>query len=56
MEDFDKVRKIIEEETDKVCGTSKAVSALPIKIKVYSPHVLDLLLVDLPGITKNPIG
>lgn len=46
------MRKLIEEETDKVCGNSKGVSSLPIKLRMYSQNVLDLLLVDLPGITK----
>jgi dynamin 1-like protein len=29
---------------------------VPIKIKFFSPNVVDLLLVDLPGLTKNPLG
>ncbi|CAN5951084.1 unnamed protein product [Sphagnum jensenii] len=31
---------------------STGVSSLPIKLRMYSQEVLDLLLVDLPGITK----
>lgn len=27
-----------------------------ISLKIYSPHVLNLTLVDLPGITRVPIG
>ncbi|KAK6608617.1 dynamin-related protein [Botrytis cinerea] len=29
---------------------------IPINLKIYSPHVLSLTLVDLPGLTKVPIG
>uniref|UniRef100_A0A8C9W6R7 Si:dkey-32e23.4 n=1 Tax=Scleropages formosus TaxID=113540 RepID=A0A8C9W6R7_SCLFO len=28
----------------------------PIHLKIFSPHVLNLTLVDLPGITKVPVG
>jgi replication fork clamp-binding protein CrfC len=29
---------------------------MPINLKIYSPNVLNLTLVDLPGITKVPVG
>jgi dynamin 1-like protein len=32
------------------------VSKLPIHLKIYSPNVLNLTLVDLPGLTKIPVG
>ncbi|KJE93251.1 dynamin 1 [Capsaspora owczarzaki ATCC 30864] len=54
--DFDEVRKEIEAETDRITGTNKGISPVPINLKVYSPNVLNLTLVDLPGITKVPIG
>lgn len=54
--DFDEVRNEIEQETDKVAGQNKGISSSPIRLSVYSPHVLDLTLVDLPGITKVPVG
>lgn len=44
--------KIIEDETDKMAGKQKAISAVPIRIKFFSKNVVDLMLVDLPGITK----
>jgi dynamin 1-like protein len=34
----------------------KGVSIDPIILKIYSPHVVTLTLVDLPGITKIPVG
>ena len=34
---------------------SQNISDKPINLKIYSPHVLNLTLVDLPGITKVPI-
>ena len=34
----------------------QGISKKPIRLKVYSPHVLNLTLVDLPGLTKVPIG
>ena len=54
--DFDKVRKEIEEETDRMTGSNKGISSIPINLRIYSPHVLNLTLVDLPGITKVPVG
>jgi replication fork clamp-binding protein CrfC len=39
-----------------VAGTNKGVSDSPINLKVFSPNVVNLTLVDLPGITRVPIG
>lgn len=50
--DFAEVRKEIEAETFRVAGQNKGVSKLPINLRIYSPNVLDLTLVDLPGLTK----
>lgn len=50
--DFNAVMKEIDAETDRVCGTNKGVTDQPINLKVYSPKVLNLTLVDLPGLTK----
>ncbi|EAY20860.1 Dynamin central region family protein [Trichomonas vaginalis G3] len=49
---FDEIMKEIEDETDRVCGTNKGVTDQPINLKIYSPTVLNLTLVDLPGLTK----
>ncbi|XP_055274723.1 dynamin-3-like [Moschus berezovskii] len=54
--DFDEVRHEIEAETDRVTGMNKGISSIPINLRVYSPHVLNLTLIDLPGITKVPVG
>ncbi|XP_013864854.1 dynamin-1 isoform X3 [Austrofundulus limnaeus] len=54
--DFDEVRQEIEAETDRVTGANKGISPVPINLRVYSPHVLNLTLVDLPGMTKVPVG
>uniref|UniRef100_A0A8C2ZD53 Interferon-induced GTP-binding protein Mx n=1 Tax=Cyclopterus lumpus TaxID=8103 RepID=A0A8C2ZD53_CYCLU len=54
--DFDEVRQEIEAETDRVTGANKGISSVPINLRVYSPNVLNLTLVDLPGMTKVPVG
>ncbi|XP_029408676.1 dynamin isoform X3 [Bactrocera dorsalis] len=53
---FDEIRKEIEDETDRVTGSNKGISNIPINLRVYSPHVLNLTLIDLPGLTKVAIG
>ncbi|XP_023225471.1 dynamin-like isoform X2 [Centruroides sculpturatus] len=54
--DFDAIRKEIEDETDRCTGSNKGISSLPINLRVYSPYVLNLTLIDLPGLTKVPVG
>ncbi|XP_067940111.1 dynamin-1-like isoform X3 [Watersipora subatra] len=54
--DFDDVRKEIEAETDRVTGSNKGISNIPINLRVYSPHVLNLTLIDLPGMTRVAVG
>ncbi|XP_017544289.1 dynamin 3a isoform X1 [Pygocentrus nattereri] len=53
---FDEVRREIETETDRVTGANKGISSIPISLRVCSPNVLNLTLIDLPGITKVPVG
>ncbi|KAJ6394157.1 hypothetical protein OIU77_023396 [Salix suchowensis] len=50
--DFAMVRKEIQEETDKITGKSKQISPVPIHMSIYSPNVVNLTLIDLPGLTK----
>jgi dynamin GTPase len=99
--DFVAIRKEIEDETDRVTGSNKGISNLPINLRVYSPYgkfmpwfnaashhlilqpffynnqylgkvamigdlgfcpqwfdflVLNITLIDLPGLTKIPVG
>jgi len=54
--DFDRVRQEIVEETDRETGSNKGISRKPINLRIYSPHVLNLTLVDLPGLTKVAVG
>ncbi|KAJ8474116.1 hypothetical protein ONZ51_g7431 [Trametes cubensis] len=54
--DFNEIRREIEQETFRVAGQNKGISKLPIHLRIYSPNVLDLTLVDLPGLTKIPVG
>ncbi|CBY32368.1 unnamed protein product [Oikopleura dioica] len=54
--DWEEVKKEIEDETERECGSNKAVSRKPISLKFYSPNVLSLTIVDLPGVTRVPVG
>lgn len=52
----EQIRLEIEAETDRHLGkTTKVISSVAIYLTVYSPHVPNLTLVDLPGLTKVPI-
>ncbi|XP_058764928.1 phragmoplastin DRP1E-like [Vicia villosa] len=50
--DFSMVRKEIEDETNRMTGKSNQISPVPIHLSIYSPNVVNLTLVDLPGLTK----
>ncbi|XP_008455129.1 dynamin-related protein 3A-like isoform X2 [Cucumis melo] len=54
--DFSEIRREIRAETDREAGGNKGVSDKQIRLKIFSPNVLDITLVDLPGITKVPVG
>ena len=54
--DFNKVRREIEEQTEKLAGDKKGITNKPISLVIYSKTVVDLTLVDLPGITKVPVA
>ncbi|KAJ5808940.1 hypothetical protein N7474_010209 [Penicillium riverlandense] len=56
FEDFGLVKQEIEAETARIAGSNKGINRQPINLKIFSPHVLNLTLVDLPGLTKVPIG
>ncbi|KAG2258589.1 hypothetical protein Bca52824_077883 [Brassica carinata] len=50
--DFALVRKEIQDETDRITGKSKQISPVPIHLSIFSPNVVNLTLIDLPGLTK----
>ncbi|KAK4416106.1 Dynamin-related protein 1E [Sesamum alatum] len=50
--DFALVRKEIQDETDRITGKTKQISPVPIHLSIYSPNVVNLTLIDLPGLTK----
>ncbi|PSS26280.1 Dynamin-related protein like [Actinidia chinensis var. chinensis] len=50
--DFAAVRKEIADETDRETGRTKQISSVPIHLSIYSPSVVNLTLIDLPGLTK----
>ena len=49
------VTKTIEVLTDKGAGGRKNISKDAIICRIYSATVPDLTLIDLPGITRNPV-
>ena len=54
--DFNKVRETIEKLTDDVCAGEKNIVDKPIVLNVYSTTCPYLTLIDLPGITRVPVG
>jgi len=50
--DFESVRGMIEKETSRLAG-QRGLSDKAIVLDVYSPDVLDLTLVDLPGAVRT---
>lgn len=56
FKDFAEIRETISGETERLAGGNKGISDNPIRLSIYSPHVLNLTLIDLPGITRVPVG
>ncbi|KOX74157.1 Dynamin-1-like protein [Melipona quadrifasciata] len=54
--DFNEIRREIEFETERMAGSNKGICPEPINLKIYSESVVNLTLIDLPGITKVPVG
>eukprot|EP00331_Platyophrya_macrostoma_P003937 CAMPEP_0176413694 /NCGR_PEP_ID=MMETSP0127-20121128/4845_1 /TAXON_ID=938130 /ORGANISM="Platyophrya macrostoma, Strain WH" /LENGTH=665 /DNA_ID=CAMNT_0017793511 /DNA_START=36 /DNA_END=2033 /DNA_ORIENTATION=- len=54
--DFEKVRARIEQLTNEEAGGQKNIVDKEIVLTVYSPTAPDLTVIDLPGITRNPVG
>lgn len=49
-------RQILEQEMVNGAGDNKGISGSAVSLKIMSPDVIDLHLIDLPGITKIPVG
>src|SRR5260221_5640168 len=54
--DFNKIRAEIIRDTEAKTGKNAGISPVPINLRIFSPNVLTLTLVDLPGLTKVPVG
>lgn len=54
--DFCKVRKEIEMRTQELAGEKKNITDQPIVLNIYSKFMYNLSFVDLPGLTKVPVG
>lgn len=54
--DFNKIRDEIVADTERITGKNVGISNAPINLRIFSPKVLTLTLVDLPGLTKVPVG
>lgn len=54
--DFTEIRTEIERETDRMSGSNKGICPEAIHLKIFSANVVNLTLVDLPGLTKVPVG
>ncbi|KAL1927326.1 hypothetical protein VTP01DRAFT_3955 [Rhizomucor pusillus] len=53
---FDKIREEIIKDTELKTGKNLGISPQPINLRIFSPNVLTLTLIDLPGLTKVPVG
>ncbi|KAI5899264.1 uncharacterized protein SCHCODRAFT_02523523 [Schizophyllum commune H4-8] len=54
--DFSKIRDEIVRDTEAKTGKNAGISPQPINLRIFSPTVVTLTLVDLPGLTKVPVG
>ncbi|KAI9313509.1 Dynamin central region-domain-containing protein, partial [Dichotomocladium elegans] len=54
--DFDKIREEIIRDTELKTGKNQGISPQPINLRIFSPNVLTLTMVDLPGLTRVPVG
>lgn len=52
----EEIQAEIVQETERVAGKNKRLTPSAIVMKVYSTDVVDLTLIDLPGLTKVPVG
>ncbi|CAG9332333.1 unnamed protein product [Blepharisma stoltei] len=54
--DFSLIRDEIINRTQELTGNGKGITTKPIDLTIYSPKVLDISLVDLPGIVKISVS
>lgn len=54
--DFSAIRHEIQIETEREAGANNGISDKQISLIFFSPYVLNIKLVDLPGIMKVPVG
>ncbi|ODM89920.1 Dynamin-1-like protein [Orchesella cincta] len=50
--DMNVVRQLIQEHNAKIIESGKVISDDVLTVKLFSPHVVDLTLVDLPGLIE----
>ncbi|MES1912955.1 MAG: hypothetical protein MHM6MM_005196 [Cercozoa sp. M6MM] len=53
---LEEIDTAIAELTKTVAGNDRGISSRELKLVLYRQDVPDLTLVDLPGITRNPVG
>lgn len=53
---IEEIREYIEKKTIELAGPTMNISSTPIIMKIYSPYVPNLSLVDLPGLTNVPVN
>ncbi|KAJ3452075.1 dynamin [Anaeramoeba flamelloides] len=54
--DFKEIEDEIVRDTDRITGKNKGLSPIPINLKLFSPSVVNLTMIDLPGVTKIAVG
>ena len=56
LHDFNKIRSDIVRDTEAMTERNAGISPQPINLRIFSLNVLTLTPVDLPGLTKVPVG
>ncbi|KYN99744.1 dynamin-like protein [Plasmodium gaboni] len=56
IDDFSILNEILIDVTEEITGGNKCIKETPIIIEIHKNDVLDLTLIDLPGLTKVPVG
>ncbi|KAI4292979.1 dynamin 1/3 [Pancytospora philotis] len=54
--DFNQIPHALMAKMAQNCGSNKGIVDRPISVQLRMPNTLDLVLVDLPGLTKIPVG